>query len=135
MVETIRDPDGHPLAVILRTSPREDGIHFISEPEYPLQLGTSGYRKGDAVKAHVHLPREIAVRQVQEVLHIDEGRVAIDLFDRHHHLSGSVVLGTGDTILLVDGGHGLRFLEDTRIVEVKQGPYAGRETDKREIGP
>lgn len=133
MEETIRDTEGKPLAVILRASERKDGIHFVSEPGYPLQLGVSCYHEGDAVKAHAHLPREITIHQVQEVLHIDSGRVTIDLYDGSRRLSGSVVLAAGDTILLVSGGHGLRFLEETRIVEVKQGPYAGRDLDKREI--
>ncbi|MDD1651929.1 MAG: hypothetical protein LUO86_02710 [Methanomicrobiales archaeon] len=133
MEETIRDHEGQPLAVILRASSQKDGIHFVSEPEYPLQLGVSCYRGGETVKPHIHLPREITLNQIQEVLHVDSGRVAIDLYDMSRRRTGSVVLATGDTILLVSGGHGLRFLEETRIVEVKQGPYAGREQDKREI--
>ena len=28
-------------------------------------------------------------------------------------------------ILLASGGHGLEMLEDTEILEIKQGPYAG----------
>ena len=41
----------------------------------------------------------------------------------------SRVLGPGDVILLISGGHGFEVLEELNMVEVKQGPYAG-ETDK-----
>ena len=35
----------------------------------------------------------------------------------------------GDIILLASGGHGFKMIEDSEIIEVKQGPYAG-ELDK-----
>ena len=34
-------------------------------------------------------------------------------------------LATGDVMLMVGGGHGFRMLEDTVLLEVKQGPYTG----------
>ena len=44
------------------------------------------------------------------------------------------MLGPGDVILLCDGGHGFVMLEESEIIEVKQGPYAG-EDDKRRFEP
>ena len=41
----------------------------------------------------------------------------------------SRVIGPGDVILLISGGHGFEVLEEIEMVEVKQGPYAG-EMDK-----
>ena len=41
----------------------------------------------------------------------------------------SRVLNSGDIILLASGGHGFEMLENTEIIEVKQGPFAG-EVDK-----
>ena len=38
---------------------------------------------------------------------------------------------TGDVILLVSGGHGFEMLEESEIIEVKQGPYAGEEDKVR----
>ena len=37
----------------------------------------------------------------------------------------SRVLGPGDVIILMSGGHGFEVLEDLNMVEVKQGPYVG----------
>jgi len=36
-----------------------------------------------------------------------------------------VILKAGDSILLARGGHKVTVLEDAKIIEVKQGPYAG----------
>ena len=32
--------------------------------------------------------------------------------------------------MLMAGGHGFRVLEDCKMIEVKQGPYAGVDFDK-----
>jgi len=37
----------------------------------------------------------------------------------------SVILKPGDSILLARGGHEVKILQDAKIIEVKQGPYAG----------
>jgi hypothetical protein len=35
--------------------------------------------------------------------------------------------------MLLSGGHGFNVLEDSKIIEVKQGPYRGVEEDKERI--
>jgi hypothetical protein len=42
-------------------------------------------------------------------------------------------MNMGDTILLIAGGHGFDILEDSKIIEVKQGPYEGAEQDKKRL--
>jgi hypothetical protein len=40
----------------------------------------------------------------------------------------------GDVLALFNGGHGYEVLEDnTRVLEVKNGPYLGPEVDRRKI--
>ena len=34
-------------------------------------------------------------------------------------------LKAGDVAVLFSGGHGFEILEDTLMLEIKQGPYAG----------
>ena len=46
----------------------------------------------------------------------------------------SRILYQGDVVLLAYGGHGLEMLEDSEMIEVKQGPYAG-EMDKIRFEP
>ena len=40
----------------------------------------------------------------------------------------------GDVVLLAYGGHGFEMIEESEIIEVKQGPYAG-EMDKVRFEP
>ena len=53
----------------------------------------------------------------------------MDFYDDDKAYLKSEILHAGDVILLAFGGHGFLMLEDSEIIEVKQGPYAG-EADK-----
>ena len=43
-----------------------------------------------------------------------------------------ITLQSGDSIVL-NTGHGIKVLEPTEIIELKQGPYRGRELEKKYI--
>jgi hypothetical protein len=43
-------------------------------------------------------------------------------------------LRQGEILFHIRGGHAFRFLEPTRLIEVKSGPYLGREKDKVLLG-
>ena len=49
----------------------------------------------------------------------------MDFYDEQQNYLESHVLEGGDVILLASGGHGFEILEETEMIEVKQGPYAG----------
>ena len=40
-------------------------------------------------------------------------------------------MGEGDFLLLLGGGHSFEMLEDSELIEIKQGPYAGDKDKKR----
>ena len=120
-------------AIVARGKEKLKGMNFITPNEYPLQFGINIYNPGDSCKPHIHIPCERRIIDAQEVLHIATGLVDIDLFDQEEEKFTTVQLEGGDSIFLVAGGHGLRFVKETKIIEVKQGPYMGREADKRFI--
>ena len=132
-MEEIKSDDGEIIAIVVKRDFEKDGVNFISKEEFPLQLGISSYRKGGTIKAHFHIQKEIKIDKIQEVVHIENGRAIVSLYDLHEKKIKSVELSEGDTIFFVDGGHGFEMLEDTRIIEVKQGPYFGKDKDKRLI--
>ena len=132
-MEEIRSDDGKIIAIVARRDFGKDGVNFVSKDDFPLQLGISGYRKGDRIKAHFHIEKEITINKIQEVVHIESGRTRVNLYDLNGKKFKSVELSGDDTILFVDGGHGFEILEDTKIIEVKQGPYFGKDKDKRMI--
>lgn len=86
---------------------------------------------GHKIAAHVH---NLHLRQVlftQEVLFIRSGKVNVNLYSSDKQPIGSRTLAAGDIILLCGGGHSFEMLEDSSLIEVKQGPYAGQEDKTR----
>ena len=100
-----------------------------------ISSGSSGFQPaGKSIIPHVH---NLVMRHVdftQEVLFLRKGRLRVDFFDDSRVYLESYVLGAGDVILLVSGGHGFEVLEDVEMFEVKQGPYVGEE-DKTRFDP
>ena len=54
-----------------------------------------------------------------------EGKLKVDLFNDEGKTLKSIIMTPGSTILLAREGHRIEILEDSKIIEVKQGPYAG----------
>jgi len=73
----------------------------------------------------VHHPLSRNLIGTSEVLILRKGRCEIDIFNNDRELVATRELHTGDIMLMVDGGHGFRMLEDTVFLEVKQGPFTG----------
>lgn len=119
--------DGKPIAIIVRKEFKQPGVTFFSPFEFSQQLGILVHPPGHEVKAHVHNVIARDVRVTQEVLHIIEGKVEITLFTENKQYITSRLLTTGDTVLLAFGGHGIKIVQPSKILEVKQGPYAGKE--------
>jgi hypothetical protein len=83
------------------------------------------YGAGKVIPAHVHTTVRREVFYTQETLFIRKGKVRIDFYSQQKEYRTSRILGSGDVILLISGGHGFEVLEELNMVEVKQGPYAG----------
>jgi mannose-6-phosphate isomerase-like protein (cupin superfamily) len=123
-VEHIRH-QGALLAMIIRASFSDSGIHFFTSPDLSQQLAYMQHPAGKQIRAHVHNPVSREVFLTQEVLFIRRGKLRVDFYDNRKKYVESRVLAEGDVILLVSGGHGFEVLEETEMVEVKQGPYIG----------
>jgi len=125
--------EGETIALIVRGDFEEEGAKFFTNDDNPLQLGVINQKAGQETQPHVHREREVAIKSIQEVVHVDRGRALVKFYTRDGNKVGSRILERGDTILLMNGGHGFRMLEDTRLVEIKQGPYDESNTVKIEV--
>ena len=127
-IETVVD-GLEPIALIIKASFDEPGLHFLTPPNFSQQVAVMRHPKGKCIAPHVHNLVSRQVLYTQEVLWIRKGRVKVNLYNSHRKMICSPVLSEGDLILLCGGGHSFEMLEETTMVEVKQGPYAG-ENDK-----
>lgn len=121
--------NGELIAIIIFSDFHSEGITFFTPDELSQQLAYMNRKAGHKISPHVHNEVKREVVYTQEVLMIRSGKVRVDLYDGDRKYLESVVLNTGDVLLLASGGHGFEMLEDTEMIEVKQGPYVG-ERDK-----
>lgn len=122
MVEEVYHKDKL-FAIVLRAGFKVEGIEFFTPPELSQQLAYMNRPKGYKVKAHTHKKIERKVLITQEVLLVKAGKVNVTLYDLSHEYIREFILGAGDVILLADGGHSVEMLEDSELIEIKQGPY------------
>lgn len=118
------------IAMIIRSDYSVDSTRFFSPHDFSQQLGFLSHSEGAEIPAHRHRRVTRSVTLTQEVLLIRKGRVRANLYDTNSRFLCSRELQTGDVIFLCQGGHGFEALEDLEMIEIKQGPYSGRATDK-----
>lgn len=130
-VRTI-ESGGVRLATLITVADRQPGLSFFSDDNDYIQVGMWGYDAGKHLQAHIHniVPRE--VDRTQEVVCVLAGRLKSTIYDEAEQRVDEVELAAGDVLILLAGGHSYDILEDgTQVLEVKNGPYPGAETDRR----
>lgn len=124
-VEYIKHQD-QDVAIVFRGSLELEGVKFFTNDSNTFQIGAHHQKKGVVLTPHIHLlENPIIVKEVQEYLFIQKGKMKITLYTKKGEVIKEIVLNGGDSVLLMREGHGIEFLEETRLMEVKQGPYPG----------
>ncbi len=119
------------LAIVIKNNYHTDGVDFITANELSQQVAYMHHPAGKKILPHIHNLVQRSVIMTQEVLFIKKGKLRVDFYDDYQDYLKSIVLETGDVILLVSGGHGFEVLEELEMIEVKQGPYAGEQDKTR----
>ncbi|MEW6172016.1 MAG: hypothetical protein AB1510_02975 [Bacillota bacterium] len=119
------------LACIIRNEISPQKTTFVSPPEFNLQVGFVVYPSGGKISRHVHRPLERNIVGTSEVLVVRKGKCTVDIYNDSRELVASRELRTGDVLIMVGGGHGFHMLEDTVLLEIKQGPYTGLDEKER----
>jgi uncharacterized protein YjlB len=122
------------IAIIIYSEFNKDGIEFFTPGDFSQQLGYMKHKKGDTIQEHMHTLHTREINYTHETLFIKRGHVKINFYTDDKLYFCSREFKTGDVILLASGGHGFEFLEETEMIEVKQGPYAGDEDKVRFSG-
>jgi hypothetical protein len=119
------------LAYIIKASFLPEQTTFLTPAEYKQQVGYVVYPAGGQIQRHVHRPLERHLVGTSEVLVVRQGCCEVDLYNDDRQLVATRELREGDIMLMVGGGHGFRMLDDTVLIEVKQGPYTGIDEKER----
>lgn len=117
------------LAIVVRNGSTNQELQWPTPPDFPLQLGIHERKKGSFLIPHNHIPFDVLKNlQVQEFIYLEKGKLKFFLYHEKKEVE-TVILNAKEMILL-NCGHSVEFLEDSKIVEIKQGPYRGNDMEK-----
>lgn len=119
--------NNQPLCYLIRKDVHPEHTTFITPPEGKQQVGFIVYPKGSVIARHTHKLLERHIIGMAEVVVVRSGHVEIEIYDDALNLVTTRDLYEGDVVLMVGGGHGFQVKEDTVLLEIKQGPYLGKD--------
>jgi hypothetical protein len=113
------------LSLIIRGTVAPTETVFVTPNSFYQQAGFIVYPAGGKIPSHLHTPIERNLIGTPETLFIRKGKIEVRFYNNERQLKAKSVLQAGDVLMLVNGGHGFTILEDTIMLEIKQGPYTG----------
>lgn len=132
MVTKIIEENGIIFAKKISLDNIEKGLCFYSNDEDFIQVGTWNYEKGRYLAAHNHNIVERKINRTNEVIIILNGKLKIDIYNENDDKIAELEVKKNDLLIMMNGGHGYHILEDnTKVIEIKNGPYLGAEKDRR----
>ena len=102
------------------------GIEFFTANNLNMQIGLMGHSKNHIIKPHFHINRKKIVKQMSELLIIFSGQLKVYFYNKKKLRDKSLILNKKDMILLISGGHGFKVLKKLEMLEIKQGPFIGK---------
>ena len=122
----------NPLAIVIPNSFNfeSESVKFLTNWNSSQQIGVIHRTSGEKIRPHKHNSIQRIISETQEVLIIRSGKCKISIFDEEDLFITEILVSAGDIIFLAMGGHGIEVIEDVSIIEIKQGPYLGKDDKK-----
>ena len=121
----IFDASGKLIALFFDFHSESSESRFLSNPNTELQVAIMNKKMGASITSHHHHGFNRSLRSTQEVLIVISGVVIANLFDSELKFFERIYLRAGMGLHLISGGHGFEIVEEAKMIEIKQGPYAG----------
>lgn len=109
------------------------GSSFPTPTYFPLQFGVGSTPEGRVIPAHVHTTIERKLDATGEFIFMLEGAMNVIFLDQHGQPIVEHRIDRHMAFLQVVGGHRITFEVGAKYFEIKQGPYLGRDVDKRDV--
>lgn len=122
---------GELLAIIIREGYNPAATEFITPESFKQQVGFIVYGRNKDIEPHIHHEMPRTLKGTSEVLILKKGRARVDFYSQDKKYTESRRLLPGDTLILISGGHGFHFDEESVFLEIKQGPYIGPQEKER----
>jgi hypothetical protein len=124
------------LAIIDDIKNFAPGLSFYGKREDNIQVGQFCYGKGKVLRNHRHIERQRIAKKTQEILIVMQGSCEARTFaPTGKDLIDTRILKAGSFYVSYNGGVGFTVLEDdTRMLEIKNGPFiVNNDDEEREL--
>ena len=101
----------------------KNGVIFLTPNHLSHKVQFIKHKKKHLIKPHKHFKNVRKIEYTSEVLIILKGKLRVDFYSKQEKYLFSKILKKNDIIILNNGGHGFKVLENVEMIEVKQGPY------------
>ncbi len=133
MIRRILDNEGNVIATVFNMEDIVEKMKdletiILSPDDWGLQLRILSRNKGYSVKPYVHF-RKKDMDIASEILIVIEGCIRVSLYDSYGVYIGSEIIKRGMGIIM-KCPHAVEYLELSKVLEVKEGPYPGKGNDK-----
>ena len=126
--------DGKIGAILHCKDDWNEGLDFLTSDDAFIQAGTWWYGEGKVLKAHRHIINERYVDITQETVVVMNGSMRIDFYNKENKVFQQEIVFTGDMCVILTVGHGYQILEEnTKVIEIKNGPFISVDKDKELI--
>ena len=119
----IYDKNGHILAFIVNANKNEQAKNFYTENILDMQVASFNLKEGENIDRHYHYKQNRNIQTTSEVIYVQEGNLEVEIYDNEKNFVDKLSASEGMIIIIFDGGHAINIIEDSKFIEIKQGPY------------
>ena len=119
----IYDKNGVILAFIVNANKNEQAKNFYTENNLDIQVASFNLKAGENIDRHYHYKQNRNIQTTSEVIYVQEGYLEIEIYDNEKNFVDKLSAFEGMIIIIFDGGHAINIIEDSKFIEIKQGPY------------
>tara|TARA_E500000081_G_C5927455_1_gene259188 strand:- start:205 stop:624 length:420 start_codon:yes stop_codon:yes gene_type:complete len=118
---------------VVKPNMSNEGLNFVTNDEKSLQVGIWNYEKGKNLEPHFHNTYDRNADITSESVFITKGKILIKVYTKNLELVIEETLQAGEMIIQFYGVHEYIMLEDSIVIETKNGPYSGPEKDRTRV--
>jgi len=119
------------LALIIKHKKNNQSVNFYTPNNFTQQVGFIEYKNGTYIKPHTHNKFLRKIYKTSEVLYLKKGKIRVDFYQSKKKYLFSKIINKDNIIVLSTGSHGFKFLKQSTLIEIKQGPFNAKMDKKR----
>lgn len=112
------------ISIIFRNNFKDIKSNFVTKESQPLQVGIHQTLAKKVLSKHKHKAIKIADKiKCHEVLIVQIGYLLISFYSKDDKLITTKKISSGDGILVMEAVHQVTLSKNSKVIEIKQGPY------------